>query len=217
MRTLTLIVGCLFAAPGWASAEQRDIRGLESHSYAPVIRASPLGDAGDRGLETQPTLPGPKAMQAWEVDYIDGRRTAKTGATMGWVGLAAMGTGALVIAAGIMTEMEPPEAIGELVIYGLLPAGFASTLFGAPIAAYGTIKSRRALVAGGQATGPCGNCVIAAVASVPNPFFLATVPLSYVMSAQQRRSDGVRYQRYTGLRAPRVNAGPGGVRLSWAF
>lgn len=217
MRTLTLIAGCLLAAPGWASPEQRDVRGVESHSSAPVIRVSPAGDAGDRGLETQPLQPDPAVLHAWESDYLAGQRTAKTGVTMGWVGLAAMGTGALAIAAWLMTEFEPPEALGELVIYGLLPAGYASTLFGAPIAAYGTIKSRRALVAGGQATGPCGNCVVAAVASVPNPFSLATVPLSYAMSAHQRRWNQARYQRYTGLHAPRVNAGPGGVRLSWAF
>ena len=217
MRTLTLIAGCLLAAPGWASPERVDIRGAESHSTAPVIRASPADDEAHRNLEPEPAQPDPDLLHAWQSDYLAGQRTAKTGTTMGWAGLAAMGTGALIFVAGEAFQIEYPKDVRYLLGFGVVGGGFMSTQIGAPIAAYGTIKSRRALVAGGQATGPCGNCVVAAVASVPNPFFWATVPLSYFMSAQQRRSDRVRYQQHTGLHAPRVHAGPDGVRLSWAF
>ena len=217
MRTLTLIAGCLLAGRGWASPEQGDTRGVESHSSAPVIRVSPADDEGQRGLEPEPPQPDSAVVQAWQSDYLAGQRTAKTGATMGWAGLAAMGTGALIFLAGEAIQIEYPKDVRYLLGFGVMGGGFMSTQIGAPIAAYGTNKSRRALVAGGQATGPCGNCVVAAVASVPNPFFWATVPLSYFMSAQQRRSDRVRYQQYTGLHSPRVHAGPDGVRLSWAF
>lgn len=217
MRTLMLIAGCLLGAPGWASPNHRDIAASASHHATPVIRVSPASDDGGPELETQPMLPGLDAMQGWELDYIDGRRTAKTGATMGWIGLAAVGTSVVSFLTAEAMDSEYPEPLRTFLFYGLGFGGFASIQIGAPIAAFGTIKSRRALVAGGQATGPCGNCVIAAVGWVPNPFFPATLPLSYVMSAKQRRSDQVRYQRYTGLRAPRVNAGPNGVRLSWAF
>ena len=217
MRTLMLIAGCLLAAPGWASQEHRSIGADDLHHAAPVIRVSPETNDGGPGLETQPMLPDLDAMQGWEIDYIDGRRTAKTGVIMGWVGLAAVGTSALAFATEHMTETEYPKPLAEFLVYGLLGGGLASIQIGAPVAAFGTIKSRRALVAGGQASGPCSNCVIAAVGWVPNPFLFATLPLSYVMSAQQRRSDQVRYQRYSGLHTPRVNAGPNGVRLSWAF
>lgn len=217
MRTLMLIAGCLLAAPGWASPEHRGFGDDGSHHADPVIRVSPASDDGGPGLETQPMLPGLDAMQRWELDYIDGQRTAKTGVIMGWVGLAAVGTSALAFATEYMTETEYPKPLAEFLVYGLLGGGLASIQIGAPVAAFGTIKSRRALVEGGQATGPCSNCVIAAVGWVPNPFSLATLPLSYFMSAQQRRSDQLRYQRYTGMRPPQVNAGPNGVRLSWAF
>ena len=217
MRTLTLIAGCLLAAPGWASPEQRDIRGVESHSSAPVIRASPADDEGHRDLEPEPAQPDPAVLHAWQSDYLAGQRKAKTGATMGWVGLTAMGTGALLFVAGEAAQIQYPKDFRYFLFYGVIGGGFLSAQIGAPIAASGANKSRRALVAGGQAEGPCPTCVVAAVAWVPNPFFWATLPLSYVMSAQQRRWNQARYQRYTGLHAPRVNAGPDGVRLSWAF
>lgn len=217
MRTLMLIAGCLLAAPGWASQEHRSIGADDLHHAAPVIRVSPETNDGGQGLETQPILPDPGAMQDWELDYIAGRRTAKTGATMGWVGLAAVGTSVVSFLTAEAMDSAYPEPLRTFLFYGLGVGGFASIQIGAPVAAFGTIKSRRALVAGGQASGPCSNCVIAAVGWVPNPFLFATLPLSYVMSAQQRRSDQVRYQRYSGLHTPRVNAGPNGVRLSWAF
>jgi len=217
MRSLTLLAGCLLAAPGWASPEQGDIRGVESHSSAPVIRASPADDEGHRDLEPKRAPPDPAVLGAWQSDYLEGQRKAKTGATMGWAGLAAMGTGALLFVAGEAIQIQYPKEFRYVLFYGVIGGGLVSTQIGAPIAANGANRSRRALVAGGQVKGPCLTCVVAAVAWVPNPFSLFTLPLSYVLSAQQRRWNQARYQRYTGLHAPRVNAGPDGVRLSWAF
>ena len=217
MHTLILIVGCLLAAPAWASPEQRDIRGIESHSSTPVIRVSPADDEAHRDTEPEPPQPDPAMLQAWQRDYLEGQRKAKTGAAMGWAGLAAMGAGAFVFIAGGAIQIEYPKEYREFLFYGVIGGGLISAQIGAPIAASGANKARRALVMGGQADGHCPNCVVAAVAWVPNPFSLVTLPLSYVFSAQQRRWNDARYQRYQGLLAPRVNAGPGGVRLSWAL
>ena len=217
MRILTLITGFLLAAPGWASPEQRAIRGVESDSSAPVIRVSPADDEAQRDIETEPPKPDPAVVHAWQSDYLAGQRRAKTGATIGWAGLAAMGTGVLVFIAGEAFQIQYPKDVRHFLGFGVMGGGFLAAQIGAPIAANGANQARSALVVGGQTEGPCPSCVVAAVAWVPNPFLWATLPLSYVMSAQQRRWNQSLYQRYTGVQAPRVNAGPDGVRLSWAF
>ena len=217
MHTLMLIAGCLLAAPGWASVEQRDIHGVESNSSALVTRVSPADDELHRNTESEPPQTHPAMLQAWQRDYLEGQRKAKIGATMGWAGLAAMGTGAFLFVAGGAIQIEYPKEVRNFLGYGVIGGGLISAQIGAPIAASGVNKSRRALVAGGQVDGPCPSCVIAAVAWVPNPFSFITLPLSYVFSAQQRRWNHARYQRYTGLHVPQVNAGPNGVRLTWAL
>jgi hypothetical protein len=157
----------------------------------------------------------------WDFDYQRGLRTSRVGTKMGTVGLFSVLGGVGLFAVGLSTNGGELgiDSARVLPLSGLVVAGLGLLVIqvGAPVAAMGTFQSHRALVQGGQTARGCGTCVAAMALSVPNPISLFTVPWSYTMSSEQRRTDRIVYHRHKGWPPPSVKMSRTGLGLSGQF